>query len=685
MKKITFLFLAFGFSLLTKGQNTTAFDSIRLVSTYESVGVYVYFRSDANANNSATLQWRKTGDPAFNAGMAMSVDRRSNVFLNGVSFSNAANVNQWRGSLIGLKAGTSYEVKVTMADADGVTGTNPQTKSTSTWIESDLIPSNGTNYYVSPTGSDNNPGTLALPFKTIQKGVDAVAAGDIVNVRAGTYPEKVTMSKGGTVNNYVTLRTYNAEVVTIDPPGDNLLRSTVGILIKAPYIRVKGFSIVDNFGGICADANSHHVIIEHNYVTEYGGGYGVKMGGEMSYNTYAPTRAITVQYNHLVPVSEPTDQDYGAVSVHHCAGNHVIRYNKVEYKYKGDGTHGEDCVSSSSNFTYTDNYKDTDIYGNDCWDATDDGIELDGNNVNTRVWDNKIEGANIGFSIAPSAVGPLYIFRNVVHHNIWQWTGSCVGIKFGRSGNGYTFIYHNTFYLPNSAGCVPALIQDYGGGDKGGNIIVKNNIAYFGQREIHTESAAFSDPISLDYNLVYDQDAGMYAKHLGAFYNSFATFKTGTGFETNGILGAPSFVNATSDVAVADFHLLSGSLGIDNALVIPGFNDVNSAWAFTGSAPDRGAYEFGLTTSVSGLPSEYQINIYPNPTSSMVFLQLPYLPSSIREIQVFNALGVFANCEMKEGLNGVILNVDHLAAGLFFVRALPLSGLPIYSGKFIKQ
>jgi hypothetical protein len=50
-------------------------------------------------------------------------------------------------------------------------------------------------YVNDAAGSDANTGTSALPFKTIQKGVDIVAANGTVHVAAGTYPENVNVNK----------------------------------------------------------------------------------------------------------------------------------------------------------------------------------------------------------------------------------------------------------------------------------------------------------------------------------------------------------------------------------------------------------------------------------------------------------------------------------------------------------
>lgn len=52
-------------------------------------------------------------------------------------------------------------------------------------------------YYVSESGSDQNPGTSDLPFRTIQKAADLMQAGDVCCVRAGTYREWVKPPRGG--------------------------------------------------------------------------------------------------------------------------------------------------------------------------------------------------------------------------------------------------------------------------------------------------------------------------------------------------------------------------------------------------------------------------------------------------------------------------------------------------------
>ena len=65
-------------------------------------------------------------------------------------------------------------------------------------------------WFVSPSGSNANPGTISAPFQTIQKAANAAISGDHVEIETGVYHETVTPPHSG-----VTFEAYNHEKVTV--------------------------------------------------------------------------------------------------------------------------------------------------------------------------------------------------------------------------------------------------------------------------------------------------------------------------------------------------------------------------------------------------------------------------------------------------------------------------------------
>lgn len=70
--------------------------------------------------------------------------------------------------------------------------------------------------YVSPDGSDQNPGTAAAPFKTIQHAADVIQPGQRCLIREGVYRETVQISKVGASDQPVIFETCPGERAVID-------------------------------------------------------------------------------------------------------------------------------------------------------------------------------------------------------------------------------------------------------------------------------------------------------------------------------------------------------------------------------------------------------------------------------------------------------------------------------------
>jgi hypothetical protein len=78
-------------------------------------------------------------------------------------------------------------------------------------------PTTGT-YYLSPAGSDSNPGTLSKPWRTFTASLPKLKAGNVLNVRGGTYTEKITLTDlpDGTATSRIVLQNYPNERPVIE-------------------------------------------------------------------------------------------------------------------------------------------------------------------------------------------------------------------------------------------------------------------------------------------------------------------------------------------------------------------------------------------------------------------------------------------------------------------------------------
>jgi hypothetical protein len=95
-------------------------------------------------------------------------------------------------------------------------------------------------YYVATTGSDANPGTITQPFRTINHGVSVLQPGDMLQIRAGTYDELVSIDKNGTARNPITIKVYPGESATIRKSGTVNYYEAL-ITVTGSYLVLDGF------------------------------------------------------------------------------------------------------------------------------------------------------------------------------------------------------------------------------------------------------------------------------------------------------------------------------------------------------------------------------------------------------------------------------------------------------------
>ncbi|TKX21886.1 hypothetical protein C1H76_5778 [Elsinoe australis] len=132
-----------------------------------------------------------------------------------------------------------------------------------------LTTASAVDIFVSPTGTGT--GSQTAPWGSIQSAVNAAKAGDVIQLRAGTYrpTTNIQITKSGTASAPITLRAYGTEKVVIDGEGlpgtpyaldASLPNGERGILHveKANFWKISGLELINGPYGVYArDANSN--------------------------------------------------------------------------------------------------------------------------------------------------------------------------------------------------------------------------------------------------------------------------------------------------------------------------------------------------------------------------------------------------------------------------------------------
>jgi len=139
--------------------------------------------------------------------------------------------------------------------------------------------------FVAPDGDDSNPGTIDLPFKTLEKAVSVSGPDSLIYMRGGVYYDSTTISlnKSGTGGHYIRIWAYQDEVPVIDFSGQPVSTSSRGIKISHNYWYLKGLVIINaKDNGIYI--TSWYNIVE-NCVLYNCNDTGLQISNDGSYNT----------------------------------------------------------------------------------------------------------------------------------------------------------------------------------------------------------------------------------------------------------------------------------------------------------------------------------------------------------------------------------------------------------------
>lgn len=133
----------------------------------------------------------------------------------------------------------------------------------------------GTTYYVSASdGNNNNPGNQAnKPLRTIQAAINKAQAGDTIDVRAGTYTERLHIQKPGTADAPIIITAHAGEQPVIDGTNLSISGEALVVVQQSQDVTLNGLTVRNAGGrGIFVDKSSRVTVRGCTVETCYAGG-----------------------------------------------------------------------------------------------------------------------------------------------------------------------------------------------------------------------------------------------------------------------------------------------------------------------------------------------------------------------------------------------------------------------------
>ena len=533
LSRIVVTYISVLFLLFVSGQQVWAVSAggLRTYATHYSIGIEWDVSADSNHNSSCSVFYRQEGQGSWLS--AMDLFR--------VDFSA---YDMLAGSLFFLAPGKTYEIRLQLLDPDGG-GTERVVTQTTRVLPN--WPAAGNTIYVIP-GSGGGSGTTSDPYQGISTAQEHAAPGDTILLGGGTYTGEILFNKSGEENNYIVYKPWTRAVPRLET-----------LRIDADHVWLEGLHIEGNEYGLRTYNNPEDIVLTKN--SFIGCNYCIYLnhGGTGWY----------IGDNTIIGNVSPASGSFSGegIELNH-SDDHTVLYNSISMVADGVSYPGSNC----------------DIFGNDIFDTSDDGIEIDYGYVNNRVFRNRISNAyHNGISFQPMNGAPWYVLYNQVAAPIES------ALKY-RDAVDRHLLAHNTFV-------------GWQGAQKSGSDFLlaamsRNNLWISMTPWYAWENSTGNSPdwrTDVDYD-GFDWSGHVYAIKWGLRYSSIGSFAAATGMEQHGIavdkescFSAITIPNSPpASMPKQHLTLEADCEAVDYGVKIPNIND-----NFKGTAPDLGAYERG--------------------------------------------------------------------------------------------
>jgi hypothetical protein len=458
-------------------------------------------------------------------------------------------------------------------------------------------------HYVAVTGSDSNPGTIYLPWRTIQHAANSVEAGETVYIRGGVYNESVDIEvSGSAAEGSVTFESYPAEDAILDgsglaPPASDI-RGLINIEDQS-YVTIRGLEIRNYHtsnasstpAGIWVTGAGSHIQILNNVV--HGIGTSAEASGDaMGVAVYgtdssAALENIAISGNQLYDLKTGNSE---ALAVSGNVTNFAVTCNVIhDANNTGIAASGFEEVASdpaidyvrngtiSRNTLYNISAKNNAAQGNE-YNA--DGISVDSASQVT-VERNLLDKVDIGIEVGSQHKG--HVARDVIVRNNLLYHANSAAISIGGDSPGVggvdrCTVVNNTLFQNDrkNTGSGEFQIQYHAN-----NIVFKNNIVSASSQGllVNNFTKGGMDAADLDYNLYFSSVSTWDAEFLwrGKDYTGFSAYQKATGRDRHSKYADPKFFS----LETIDLRVQSASPAVSAAVDLSG--EVNGNLDYVGS------------------------------------------------------------------------------------------------------
>jgi hypothetical protein len=416
--------------------------------------------------------------------------------------------------------------------------------------------------YVATTGDDSADGSLATPWRTLQRAANLVRAGDQVIVRPGHYAG-FNLPTSGTATNPIVFSADPGAIV--DAP--NPVRTQDGINLEgASWVVIEGFTVVGMPRTGIRSVTNAHVTIRRN-VGDANGRWGILTGfsDDLLIEDNVMSRSVA---EHGIYVGNSGDRP-------------VIRRNHV-WGNSGNGIHMNGDLSQGGDGLIT-------------------GAVVEANVIHGN-------GRTGGSGINGDGVQGSRIVNNILYDN--HASGISLYQIDGGAPARNNFVAHNTI-VQAADGRWAINIQDASTGNRVVNNILVTLHTFRGAIAVSTDSLPGFVSDSNTVTARFTLDGGDSVLGLDAW-------RQATGQDLHSFAGTPAALFA--DAAAGDYHLSAGSPARDAALAPTDVTtDFDGNPRPVGPAADIGADEYGSAPPPPPppTPADLVVSAVSNPPASV--------------------------------------------------------------------